>query len=84
MHAVLLVLGALALVEGAIIWYVVQRYRLQQAEARGAGLGAAHAETAEARRVLAEQNRLEGTADAVTVETAPGLDDAIARVNGLH
>lgn len=85
---VLIVLG-----EAGALYYLWMKYRAAQssadvisaaAAATTVQLSAAYKDLTEARAALAKQDAVEAKNDAKVVETAPGLADAIARVNGLH
>jgi hypothetical protein len=90
---VLLGLGALSLAEGAGLWLLWRKLgaaRDDVVAARVAALGAADAmrtafdDLVAARSAMAKQNDLENHNDAQTVQDAPGLDDALARIGGLR
>lgn len=85
-------LVAVALAEGAGLWYLWKRWRAEtaattaaqfEAGALGEALRDLQNDLVETRRALAERNEAEMINDKATVTTAPGLDDAIARFNEL-
>lgn len=92
MYVLLAVLGALALGEAGLVWWVWRKYRTAQdssdvADSMVSGfteqLMSTYNDLAEARRALVAQNDLEAKTDAKTVSVNPDLDAAIARINGL-
>jgi hypothetical protein len=79
--------------EAGALYYLWTRYRAAQssadvsvaaAAAAGTALSQAYLDLAKARDALAKHNAEEAQTDAKVVATAPGLADAIARINGLH
>ncbi len=94
MEIVVSVVGALVMLgEGVGLWYLLRQWRGERARADAndlivtgltRDLITAYREIQVVRDLLAERNKAEAINDRIQITNAPGLDDALSRINGLR